>query len=94
LIVVILAGSSVAVAGPIGFVGLIVPHIVRKIFGSGNYTIILPFSALFGAVLMVYADVLSRFIAYPFESPVGIVTALIGAPFFLYLATKRKEAKS
>jgi ferric citrate transport system permease protein len=53
----------------------------------------LPFSAILGAILLVYADVLSRFIAYPFESPVGIVTALIGAPFFLYLARKGRNIK-
>ncbi|MGG3125102.1 iron ABC transporter permease [Priestia megaterium] len=90
--VIILAGSSVAVAGPIGFVGLIVPHITRKLVG-GDYQRILPFSALLGAILLVYADAISRFIAYPFESPVGIVTSLIGAPFFLYLARKGRNIK-
>ncbi|WP_129707286.1 FecCD family ABC transporter permease [Priestia megaterium] len=92
ILVIMLAGASVAVAGPIGFVGLIVPHIARKLVG-GDYQRILPFSALLGAILLVYADVLSRFIAYPFESPVGIVTALIGAPFFLYLARKGRNIK-
>ncbi|WP_442893532.1 FecCD family ABC transporter permease [Bacillus sp. 2205SS5-2] len=85
--VVILAGASVSVAGPIGFIGLIVPHIVRRLVGV-DYKNIIPFSALFGALLLVYADVVSRFISYPFESPVGIVTAFMGAPFFLYLARK------
>ncbi|OEH91756.1 FecCD family ABC transporter permease [Bacillus solimangrovi] len=85
--VIVLAGSSVAIAGPIGFVGLIIPHITRAIVGI-DYRVVIPFSALFGALLLVYADVASRFIAFPFESPVGIVTALIGAPFFLYLARK------
>ncbi|MBO1514925.1 FecCD family ABC transporter permease [Metabacillus bambusae] len=92
LLVIILAGSSVAVAGPVGFIGLIVPHIARKLVG-GDYRRIIPFSALFGALLLVYADILARFIAYPFESPVGIVTALIGAPFFLYLARKGRNIK-
>lgn len=92
LLVIVLAGSSVAVAGPVGFVGLIVPHIVKKLVG-GDYRRIIPFSALFGALLVVYADILSRFIAYPFESPVGIVTALIGAPFFLYLAKQGRGIK-
>jgi ABC-type Fe3+-siderophore transport system permease subunit len=91
-LVIILAGVSVAVAGPIGFVGLIVPHIVRYMVGN-DYKLILPFSALCGAILLVYADVLSRFIAYPFESPVGIVTALIGGPFFLYLARRGGKLK-
>ncbi|QLK09166.1 Heme ABC type transporter HtsABC, permease protein HtsB (plasmid) [Priestia megaterium] len=92
VIVIILAGSSVAVAGPIGFIGLMVPHIARKLVG-GDYQRILPFSALLGGILLIYADILSRFIAYPFESPVGIVTALIGAPFFLYLSRKGRNIK-
>ncbi|MYL30692.1 iron chelate uptake ABC transporter family permease subunit [Halobacillus halophilus] len=85
ILVVILAGISVAVAGPIGFIGLIIPNIIRKLLGP-DYRILLPVSALYGAVLLTSADVLSRFISYPGEAPVGIVTALIGAPFFLYLA--------
>ncbi|WP_430789664.1 FecCD family ABC transporter permease [Virgibacillus flavescens] len=92
LLVVMLAGASVAVAGPIGFVGLIIPHIARRLIGI-DYRFIIPFSALLGALLLVSADVLSRFIAFPAESPVGIVTALIGAPYFLFLARKGgKEA--
>jgi ABC-type Fe3+-siderophore transport system permease subunit len=89
LLVILLAGSAVAIAGPIGFVGLIIPHIVRYIIGT-NYQLILPLAALFGSLLLVYADILSRYIAYPFESPVGIVTAGLGAPFFLYLVIKRR----
>jgi iron complex transport system permease protein len=92
ILVIILAGSSVAVAGPVGFVGLIIPHIARRLVG-GDYRRIIPFSALFGALLLVYADILARFIAYPFESPVGIVTAMIGAPFFLYLAKRGRNIK-
>ncbi|MDM5210925.1 iron ABC transporter permease [Peribacillus sp. NJ4] len=92
ILVIILAGSSVAVAGPVGFVGLIIPHIVRRLVG-GDYRRIIPFSALFGALLLVYADIIARFIAYPFESPVGIVTAMIGAPFFLYLAKRGRNIK-
>lgn len=91
IIVVLLAGAAVAIAGPIGFVGLIIPHIVRKLVGT-DYKLVLPVCALFGAVLLSVADVLSRFIAFPAESPVGIVTALIGAPFFLYLAQKGGRA--
>ncbi|MGG0287609.1 iron ABC transporter permease [Peribacillus butanolivorans] len=92
ILVIILAGSSVAVAGPVGFIGLIIPHIVRRLVG-GDYRRIIPFSSLFGALLLVYADILARFIAYPFESPVGIVTAIIGAPFFLYLAKRGRNIK-
>lgn len=87
IIVVLLAGSSVSVAGPIGFVGLIIPHIVRKFVGV-DYLLVIPCSAMLGAILLLYSDIVSRFIAFPFESPVGIVTALIGAPFFLYLARR------
>ncbi|MRG86837.1 FecCD family ABC transporter permease [Salinibacillus xinjiangensis] len=87
MLVILLAGASVAVAGPIGFVGLIIPHIARKLVGV-DYIHVIPCSALLGAVLLVSADVLSRFISFPSESPVGIVTALIGGPYFLYLARK------
>lgn len=92
LIVIILAGSAVSITGPIGFIGLMVPHIVRKI-GGQDYRVILPVSALFGAVVLTYADALARLITYPFETPVGIVTAFIGAPFFLYLARKGRGMK-
>lgn len=91
LIVIVLAGSAVAVAGPIGFIGLMVPHLIRFLLGMES-RMYLPMTALLGALLLVYADVLSRFIAYPYESPVGIVTALIGAPFFLYLVSKERRA--
>lgn len=90
VLVIILAGSSVAIAGPIGFIGLVIPHITRKLVGE-DYRAVLPFSALLGAILLVYADIASRFIAYPFESPVGIVTAMIGAPYFLYLARQGRR---
>nr|WP_209124763.1 iron ABC transporter permease [Alkalihalobacillus sp. BA299] len=90
LIVVILAGASVAIAGPIGFVGLIIPHITRYLVGV-DYRWVLPYSALFGAILLVYADIIARFIAFPYESPVGIVTALLGAPFFFYLIRRGKK---
>ncbi|WP_223066973.1 FecCD family ABC transporter permease [Paenibacillus caui] len=88
LIVVILAGASVSLAGAIGFVGLMVPNIVKMLVGE-NYSRVLPLSALCGAGLLTLADVLGRFIAYPYESPVGIVTALLGGPFFLYLAVSK-----
>lgn len=86
--VVLLAGVTVAAAGAIGFIGLMVPHIVRRLVGE-DYRYVLPISALCGGLLLTYADVLARFIAYPYESPVGIVTALLGAPFFLYLAKRQ-----
>lgn len=88
LLVVVLAGISVSVAGPISFIGLIVPHMVRALVGV-DYRVIIPVSALLGAVLLTVADVASRFIHFPAETPVGIVTALLGAPFFIYLARKK-----
>jgi len=86
--VVLLAGSAVAVAGPIGFVGLVIPHVARFFVGV-DYRWILPYSALFGAVLLVTADIAARLVLRPQELPVGVMTALVGAPFFIYLARKR-----
>ncbi len=79
-----LAASAVSVAGLLGFVGLITPHAVRLVVGSDN-RLVLPFSALFGAVLIVFADTLARTIFNPVEIPVGVLMAFLGAPFFLYL---------
>jgi len=83
--VVLLAGSSVAVAGPIGFIGLVVPHIIRFIVGF-DYRWILPYSAVFGAILLLVADIGARLLIKPQEVPVGVMTALVGTPFFIYLA--------
>ena len=77
-------GAGVAVAGTIGFVGLVVPHLLRLLTGP-NHRTLLPASALLGGTLLVLADLASRTIAMPAEVPIGIVTALLGAPFFLYL---------
>ncbi|WP_411343835.1 FecCD family ABC transporter permease [Paenibacillus sp. WLX1005] len=93
LIVVLLAGSAVAVVGPIGFVGLIVPHIARYLLGT-DYRRLLPLSALLGAILLTMADVCSRFVNFPAETPVGIVTALIGAPYFVYLARRQSRRQA
>jgi iron complex transport system permease protein len=83
--VVLLAGSAVAVAGPIGFIGLVVPHIVRFFVGF-DYRWILPYSAVFGAILLLVADIAARLLIKPQELPVGVMTALFGTPFFIYLA--------
>lgn len=88
--VVLLAGSAVALAGPIGFVGLVIPHIVRFWVGV-DYRWILPYAAVWGAVLLLIADLAARLIIKPQELPVGIMMALLGAPFFIYLA--RSQAK-
>lgn len=86
--VVLLAGSSVATAGPIGFIGLVVPHIVR-FFIKTDYRWILPYSALLGAILLLVADIAARTLLKPQELPVGVMTALVGAPVFVYLAKSK-----
>lgn len=89
--VLLLAGSAVAAAGSIGFIGLIVPSIVRLLIGL-DYRWIIPYSALFGAILLLASDIAARLIIRPQELPVGVMTALVGAPFFIYLAkTKVKK---
>lgn len=85
---VLLAGGAVAVAGPIGFIGLVIPHAVRFLVGQ-DYRWILPYAALAGAVFLVLADVAARLVLRPVELPVGIMTALIGGPFFVYLVRWR-----
>ncbi|ABY37008.1 MAG TPA: iron ABC transporter permease [Chloroflexus aurantiacus] len=85
---VLLAGASVAVAGPIGFVGLVIPHAVRFLVGV-DYRWILPYAALIGATFLVLSDVAARLIIRPTELPVGVMTALIGGPFFVYLVRWR-----
>ncbi len=90
LAVVLLAGTSVAIAGPIGFVGLLVPHLVRPIVGH-NYHILIPVSALCGAGLVTWSDALSRAIAFPAETPVGVITALLGTPCFIAIAMRKSS---
>ncbi|KPQ24364.1 MAG: iron complex transport system permease protein [Halomonas sp. HL-48] len=92
LIVIVLAGSSVALAGMIGFVGLIVPHMARGLFGI-DHRWLLPACALLGACLLLLADLASRFLMPPQEIPVGVMTALIGTPFFIYLARRKMVAQ-
>lgn len=92
LSVVILTGISVAMAGKIAFIGLIIPHITRFLIGE-DYQKIIPFSAIFGALFLAWSDIISRFINHPFETPVGVVTALFGVPYFLYLI-KTKGGRS
>lgn len=86
-----MAAAAVSVSGIIGFVGLIIPHIVRIIFGSDN-RILLPVSAILGAVFLILADTIARTIFSPIEIPVGIVTAFFGVPFFIYVLRNRKNA--
>ena len=84
---VVLAGAATAVAGPIGFVGLVVPHLCRLVIGL-DHRWLLPAAAVTGAALLTFADVVGRLVARPSELDVGIVTALIGAPFFIWIVRR------
>lgn len=86
--VVLLAGGAVAVAGPIGFVGLVIPHMARFLVGV-DYRWILPYAALMGGIFLIISDVAARLVLRPTELPVGVMTALIGGPFFVYLVRWR-----
>ncbi len=86
----LLTAAAVAVSGVIGFIGLVVPHLMRILAGPDHRTL-LPASALAGGALLVLADVVARTLAAPTEIPVGIITSLLGAPFFLYLLHRRRE---
>ena len=86
----LVTATAVSVGGIIGFVGLIVPHVSRLIVGPDN-RILVPFSALSGAIFLTLADTLARFIFRPTEVPIGIITATFGGPFFLYLLIKNKQ---
>ena len=86
---VLLCGAATAVAGPIGFVGLVVPHVCRLLVGL-DHRWLLPFSTLVGASLLTAADVVGRVVARPAEVDVGIITALVGAPFFIYIVRRQK----
>ncbi|MHA7189229.1 FecCD family ABC transporter permease [Arthrobacter sp. MDT2-16] len=90
--VVILCGAATAAAGPIAFVGLVIPHMVRLVVGA-DYRWILPFSALLGPVLLLGADILGRVVLPPGEVQVGIMTAVVGAPFFIWLVRRRTMAQ-
>lgn len=89
LVAVFLAGVSTSVVGIIGFIGLIVPHICRLILGY-DYKYLIPMSAIMGGILLLLADTLARFVARPVELPVGILMAMLGGPFFLFLLRRRK----
>ncbi|WP_312394681.1 iron ABC transporter permease [Chryseobacterium sp.] len=91
IIVSLMVGSCVAFSGTIGFVGLIVPYILRLLFKS-NYNYILPLSAILGSVLLLSADTISRSIVQPSELPIGILTAMMGAPIFIAILMKFKKS--
>ncbi|MFB5662847.1 FecCD family ABC transporter permease [Alteribacillus sp. HJP-4] len=91
IIVLALTGAAVSIAGSIGFVGLVIPHITRFLVGM-DYRWIIPCSAILGGLLLTAADLGARLVNAPYETPAGIITAVIGVPFFLYLA--RREGRS
>lgn len=91
--IVCLTGSAVALVGKIGFVGLIIPHITRFLVGV-DYKWVIPCTAVIGGIFLALCDIISRFVNYPFETPIGVVTALIGIPFFLYLIRTRGGEKN
>ncbi|MEA4825595.1 MAG: iron ABC transporter permease [Clostridium sp.] len=86
----VLVAGIVSVSGIIGFIGLIIPHIVRIIFGV-NYRTVILFSALYGSIFLIFCDTIARTIVDPMEIPVGIVTSIFGVPFFMYLLYKAKK---
>jgi iron complex transport system permease protein len=88
LLVALAVGASVAAAGVIGFVGIVVPHLIRLSIGP-DHRLLLPLSAIGGAALLVGADIVARLVVVPAELPIGVVTAFIGAPFFLWLLLRR-----
>jgi iron complex transport system permease protein len=92
LAVVILCGAAVAAAGPIAFVGLTIPHVARALCGP-DYRWVLPWSMVLAPVLLLGADIIGRLVARPGELQVGIVTALVGAPFFIALVRRRRLAE-
>lgn len=81
-------GAAVSVGGPVGFIGIIVPHLVRLMVGS-DHRVVLPASALFGAAFLIGCDVIARTALAPIELPVGVITAIIGGPFFLWLLVRK-----
>lgn len=87
--VVLIASSTVSVVGNIGFIGLIIPNIVKMGVGE-DYRKVIPYSALFGSMLLIIADVISRLVNMPVETPVGVITSIIGIPIFLYLINSKR----
>ncbi|MDQ0160329.1 FecCD family ABC transporter permease [Alkalibacillus salilacus] len=87
LAVVLLSGGAVAIAGPIGFIGIVIPHIARW-FAGISYSWVIPYSAIIGAMLLLSADIAARYVIYPQEAPVGVMIALVGVPFFIYIARR------
>ena len=92
IVIILLSGGSVAIAGPIGFIGIVIPHVTRSIVGIDHRWVI-PFSGLLGGILLLIADILARYVIMPQEVPVGVMTAIIGTPFFIYIARRGFNVK-
>lgn len=90
VLVALVTGACVALTGIIGFIGLVVPHLIRLMFGSNN-KFVLPCSVILGACLLTIADIISRHIVWPAELPIGILTSCVGGPFFLWLIMRQKR---
>ena len=90
ILVAIIVGIAVAMSGIIGFIGLLVPHLLRMVVGP-DHRLLLPASAVFGAILLVLADILARTLVAPAEIPIGIITAILGGPFFLWLLIRYRR---
>lgn len=87
IVIVLLSGGAVAVAGPIGFLGIVIPHLTRAVVGI-NHRWVIPYAGLLGGMLLLISDIASRYIIMPQEVPVGVMTAVIGTPFFVYIARR------
>ena len=94
LIACVLAGAAVSFSGLVSFVGLLCPHIVRRLFGQGRHRVLLPAAALLGASFVTLCDLLSRVLFAPYEIPVGILLSFLGGPFFLFLILKQRRHHS
>ena len=92
LLTALIVGVCIAMSGIIGFVGLVIPHFLRLLKGS-DYRYLLKSSALLGAIFLVLADTLARTIIAPAELPIGILTAMVGAPFFLWLLVRNQKER-
>ncbi|MGI6473549.1 MAG: FecCD family ABC transporter permease [Thermoactinomyces vulgaris] len=92
IIASLMTSAAVAVSGMIGFVGLVVPHIMRMLTGA-DHRYLLPLSALFGASFLIWADGLSRIVLAPRELPIGVVTAFVGAPFFAGILRRHQRSQ-
>ena len=87
----LIVGATISIAGPIGFIGLIVPHAVRGLVGP-DHRVLIPTSMMAGAALLAVCDTVARVLVFPAQIPVGVVTALLGGPFFLYLIVREKNS--